>query len=209
MVEVSLPQREIKVGAVDFADLNVNRALDLVVSASADTVALFDALLGASAEAMLHFDAELQDRTDIQVSQNVGWLDFTHMITFANAVRQLCQGHPALWPPALLQMACCLGRNARFVDHGQDMADWRVSDRNRFFADSRDALFDHGRFDYISSCHRLKVLTAAADEIANRPDAPWADTLLAAVNRYLNSDLKRKHVTRTAHQALSFVAAEG
>jgi len=197
------------VAAADFAGLNVNRALDRVVSSGTDTGALYEALLEASAAAMLHFDMARQERTDIPVSQNVGWLDFTHMITFANAARQHCERNPSLWPAALLQMACFLGRVVGDVDHDRDMSAWKVEDPVHFFAEAREALFDHGQFDYITSCHRLKVLMATADEIANRPDAPWTGPLLAAVNRYLNSDLKRKHVARTAHQALSFVAAEG
>ena len=77
---------------------------------------------------MLHFDLARQDRTEIPVSQNVGWLDFTHALTFANAARHLCGRNPALWPAALLQMACFLGRNARFVDFDQDVAAWAVDD---------------------------------------------------------------------------------
>ena len=32
--------------------------------------------------------------------------------------------------------------------------------------------------------------------------------VLASLNRFLNAPLKRKHVRRTAHQALDFVALE-
>jgi len=197
------------VTAEDLRGASVNAALDLCVAASGDVPALFDALLGALAEAMLHFDLDLQNRTEIPVSQNVGWLDFTHSLTFANAARHLCAGQPDLWPAALLQMACFLGRNVRYVGFEQDMSRWAVPDAERFFQTAAAGLFDHGQFDYITSTHRLKVLMAVRDEVRNRPDAPWVPALLAATNRYLGSPLKRKHVARTARQAMAFVAAEG
>lgn len=195
--------------AADFRGLSVNAALDLCVEASGDPAQLYDALLQALAEAMLHFDLDLQERTEIPVSQNVGWLDFTHTLTFANAARHLCAADPALWPAALLQMACFLGRNVRYVDYDQDMSAWAVDDRAAFFETAAAGLFDHAQFDYITSTHRLKVLMAVGDEVENRPDAAWTGPLLAAANRYLGAPLKRKHVARTARQAMAFVAAEG
>jgi len=197
------------VTAGDFRGLSVNAALDLCVAASGDISALFDALLEALAEAMLHFDLDLQDRTEIPVSQNVGWLDFTHTLTFANAARHLCAERAELWPAALLQMACFQGRNGRYVDYDQDVSQWAVGDAEAFFETAAAGLFDHGQFDYISSTHRLKVLMAVRDDVRNRPDAPWVPSVLAATNRYLGSPLKRKHVARTTRQALAFVAAEG
>jgi hypothetical protein len=70
------------------------------------------------------------------------------------------------------------------------------------------ALYDHGIPEPIIVCHRLKVLFALENELGNRPDAPWADDALAAVNRYLHTPIKRHHGLRTAAQALDFVAKE-
>ena len=55
----------------------------------------------------------------------------------------------------------------------------------------------------------MKVLVATREEIETRPAAPWVPDLLAAVNRFLHSPLKRKHATRVARQSLGFVALEG
>ena len=139
----------------------------------------------------------------------MNWLDFTHAITFGNAVRRLSRRYPELWPQGLLQMACFVGRNAGYLDLSIREEDWRPADPDAFLASARDRLFDHGEFEYIVSCHHVKVLMAARDEIAAAPEAPWVPTLLAAINRFANSPLKRKHATRVARQALSFVAAEG
>ena len=79
---------------------------------------LFHALLGANARNLLTFDAEHQDRVRIPIDDNVGWLSFTHGITFANAVRAQCARFPELWPPALAQMACFSGRNAPYTVGG-------------------------------------------------------------------------------------------
>ena len=195
--------------AEDFRQLGVRQALRRTLESSGDIPGLYDALLDASAWQMLHFDLPRQGRTDIPVSQNVGWLDFTHMLTFGNAARTLCQRHPKLWPQALLQMACFLGRNAGHVDADLPVGEWRVPDAERFFRKTFEAVLDHSQFEYIVSSHLIKVATAVRDEVAAAPQAPWAPTILAATNRFLHSPLKRKHTLRTARQALSFVAAEG
>jgi len=195
--------------AEDFTRLPVAKALARAAESSADPEALYHALLGASAWQFLHFDLAVQDRSDGPVSKNVGWLDFTHEITFANAVRELCTTYPELWPRGLLQMACFLGRNAGFTDPEQDTGQWRVEDGGRFFEGAFARLLDHGEFEYIVSCHHVKLLSAARAEVAAAPDAPWVPTLLAALNRFLNAPLKRKHALRTARQAIAFVALEG
>ncbi len=200
---------ERQLGPDDLVRLSVPRALALCLEASADTQALFHALLGAAARQFLQFDLSLQQRTDNPVSQNVGWLDFTHAITFANAVRVLCGRYPKLWPRGLLQMACFVGRNAAFVDRDLDVDSWRVPDARGFFADAFLGLLDHGQAEYIVSAHLVKLLSAVHAEVEAAPGAPWGPDLLAATNRFLHSPLKRKHTARTARQALGFVAAEG
>ncbi len=84
-----------------------------------------------------------------------------------------------------------------------------MDDADSFFETESRSLFDHGQFEYIFACHRLKTLEAARQEVDMRPDAPWVSMLLAGVNRYLHSPLKSKHTLRTARQSLAFVAAEG
>ena len=197
------------VGAEELIRLSVPRALARSVESSAHPQALFHALLGASAWQFLHFDLPMQERVDNSVSQNVGWLDFTHAITFANAVRVLCDRHPHLWSCGLLQMACFVGRNTGFVDRKLDTDMWRVPDAEAFFAEAFASLLDHGQAEYIVSAHLVKLLSAAHAEVAAAPAAPWGPDLLAATNRFLHSPLKRKHATRTARQALDFVALEG
>ncbi len=203
------PDGSARATAADFRDLSVNRALDLAASAGGDVQALYHALFGAAAWNLLHYDLSMQDRTTNPVSRNIGWLDFTHALTFSNAVRTACTRQPALWPQGLLQMACFVGRNAGFLDAGVDEAEWAVEDPEAFLASVLDSLFDHGRFEHIVACHYLKTTVAAWDEMAAAPDAPWTGTLAAALNRLVKSPLKRRHPTRVAQQALSFVRAEG
>ncbi|MGF1608487.1 MAG: Rieske (2Fe-2S) protein [Kiloniellales bacterium] len=198
-----------RVGADDFLGLDVKRALALTLEASGDVAALYDALLGIGARYLLHYDLAHQERTDGPVSHNVGWLDFTHHVTFANAARALCSKYPELWPQALLQLACFAGRNAAFVDRELDGSEWQVKDPRAFIDGAIARLFDHGQPEYIVSAHLVKLLVAAREEALAAPDAPWVSDLLAGVNRFLHSPLKRKHATRVARQAMSFVALEG
>ncbi len=196
------------VTAADFAGLNVNRALKRVLESSADIGRLFDALLGRLAGDMLRMDLDVPARTDRSVSHNVGWLDFTHGLTFTNAVRVQCSKYPDLWPQGLLQMACFAGRNTSYVERDLDVSVWQVAKPKAFLKARMEALFDHAEPEYIVSAHLVKVLSAVSEEIAHAPKAPWAGELAAAVNRFLESPLKRKHALRTARQSLAFVARE-
>lgn len=197
------------VAAEDLRRLSVPKVMERVLRSSADIKGLYDALLGAAVADFLQFDLAVQDATDKSVSHNVGWLDFTHAVTFSNAVRVLCSRHPRLWPQAVLQIGCFLGRNTAYVDRGYDAGRWRVKDSEAFFDSTMKGLFDHAQTEYIVSVHLVKLLSAAREEIAADPAAPWVPDLLAAVNRFLNEPLKRKHSKRTARQAISFVAGEG
>src|SRR5262249_16880027 len=58
---------------------------------------LYDALLEALARNLLHFDTRYGAAFDRPVHQNVGWLDFTHGVTFANAARVVCARYPQYW----------------------------------------------------------------------------------------------------------------
>ena len=196
--------------ATDFIGLSVDGALRRTLASSGRPMReLYDALLGAAMFNLLHFDTVFERATDNAIADNVGWLDFTHALTFANACRHICGERPDLWPRAALQLALFIGRNRKYVCCSADMAQWNVADREAFFADATNALYDHGIPEPIIACHRLKVLVALEDELRAAPDAAWAETACAAVNRYLDTPMKRHHGLRTATQALDFVAQEG
>lgn len=194
--------------ADDLVGLSVNAVLDRVAAMAGDNQTKYRLLLEACALAMLRFDTGVDAQTTKPVSHNVRWLDLTHALTFGNAVRRLCDEQPELWPQALLQLACFLGRNAPFLMREADWS-WEVRDGAAFLAREREALYDHGIREPIFACHRVKVLAAVAEEVAWAGEGALANALLAATNRYLNSPIKGHHSLRTARQALSFVEAEG
>ncbi len=194
------------VSAKDFRGLSTRQALKRALTSSGRIEELFDALLGAAAWNMLHFDTANDGAVKVAIGQGIGWLDFTHGITFANAVHRLCARQPALWPQGLLQLACFVGRNKAYVDAGLKTSKWRVTDPKTFFAAEYDALFDHGVWRSILAAHRLKTLAAADDLLRANGQAPYRDVLLASVNRFLHADMKGKHVLRTMNQALDFIS---
>ena len=199
-----------RVNADDFIGQSVDGALKRALGSSARSAReMFDALLGAVAFNLLHFDLAVQEATDNAVADNVGWLDFTHALTFANACRHLCAEAPELWPRALLQMALFVGRNRKYVRDVGDGARWALRDRDAFLNAEIAGLYDHGIPEPIVACHRVKVLLALEDELAAAPEAPWAEAMCAGVNRYLHIPMKRHHGLRTAAQALDFIAKEG
>jgi hypothetical protein len=199
-------------GAQDFIALATPAALTRARDFAADPEALHRALLGAAAWQMLHFDRAVEARNDGPVQDNVGWLDFTHAITFSSAVRGLCTRHPRLWPQGLLQIACFLGRNAPYVDRGLDVEPWRIGEAEGFFEAAAETLLDHGQSEYILSGHLLKTFMAVREEasVLSRaaPGAPAAADLLAGLNRLMNTPIKRKFTLRAAHQSLEFIARE-
>ncbi len=195
--------------AAAFRGLNAKRALTLLAGhGGADPRALYRTLLAANAQNMLAFDLAVSERTDRPPGDNVGWLDFTHALTFANAVRLMCSRFPELWPAGLLQLACFSGRNAPYTDASLDGSMWRVEDTEPFFEAAVAALFDHGRAEYIVSVHVVKTLLAAREEVQNGDADEASVAIVAALNRFLNSPLKRKHTRRTARQAMAFVALD-
>lgn len=168
---------------------------------------LYDALLAALARNLLCYDMSFQDAFDRSVPDSIGWLSFTHGITFANAVRILCTRYPQFWPQGLLQMACMLGRNRRFLDTAADRTDWNVTDRDAFFTSIRERNLDHGLRDPIFSAHLIKTTKAVQEELESA--SPSCQTyLLAGLNRFLHSPLKQKHVRRLARQANDLVSRD-
>lgn len=169
----------------------------------------YDALMEAAAWQLLHVDLSYAENLSGPVQDNVGWLDVTHTVTFANAVRTACQTIPHLWKPGLLQIGCFLGRNGKFMDHSINESDWSVSDPHTFASETRQNSLHHGEAEYIVAAHIVKLSTAIQDEIEASPNAVWVGTLIAALNRFLNSPLRRKNPIKTANQALDMVKREG
>ena len=113
----------------DFVGLSIDAILErMLVSSARDPREVYDALLGAAAWNLLHFDLAVERATENAIADNVSWLDFTHALTFANACRTLCEERADLWPKALLQLALFVGRNKKYVTEQIDVAAWRVDD---------------------------------------------------------------------------------
>src|SRR5439155_23173014 len=123
--------------ASDFIGLSIDGALRRTLASSGRPMReLYDALIGAAAFNLLHFDTAFERATNNAIADNVGWLDFTHALTFANACRHICDERPDLWPRAALQLALFVGRNRKYVRVDQDVARWRVADGRTFLADA-------------------------------------------------------------------------
>jgi hypothetical protein len=125
----------------------------------------------------------------------------------SNAARRLCSRYPEFWKPALAQMACFLGRNRDFIDRQINPREWAIANTAEFFQRVHQQLLDHGYSDPIFSVHLLKTSLAVADELETASETCRA-ALLSALNRFMGSPLKTKHVRRTARQSISLVARD-
>lgn len=188
---------------------SVNQCLAWTVDAATVHTrrAVYEALLRASALTLLGFDTERAVRVDAKPGDTASWLGLTHMITFANAVRNLSETTPALWPAGLLQMACFLGRNAKHSKPALGETKWAVDNVETFFARSISQVADHGNPEPIRAAHLLKTMCAVREEIACCEPQTKID-LLAALNRYLNTPLKDKHVRRSVRQGITLVSRD-
>lgn len=169
--------------------------------------AVFDALLQVNARNQVGFDTSYQESFDRPVNDSVGWLSFTHALTFSQAVAVQCGKFPDQWFRGLLQMACFVGRNQRFLDSQIELAEWQVTDATAYLEQVCERVLDHGMRDPIISAHLLKTAMAVERLISDcQPDtAVW---LLAALRRFLESPLKQKHIRRLARQAIDLVGRD-
>ena len=196
--------------AQDYTTLSVTKVLRKIAESAQHGSNLYPVLLEAAALQFLRYRTEMDHRVDNSVSDNVGWLDFTHAITFANAGRWAAEQDPDLWPAVLLQIGCFLGRNSGFLNQDVVTEDWEIEgDHDQYLNTVLHSLLDHEFPEYIVSCHYVKLTTAIQDEIRDNPEAGFGPVLTAGLNRMLAHPIKRKQILRTATQSLDFVAREG
>lgn len=191
---------------------STNEALSWVVERLRESTpeVIYSALVEASALNLLRFDERHDRASSHSVSRNVSWLFFTHAITFANSGRALARKYPELWPRVLLQIACFVGRNKRFVQPEADISPWMVNanEAEGFLRTARELVLDHGRRAPIFSAHLVKTLMATEEELPHVSPS-CRDALLGAFNRFLHAPVKEKHPLRTARQALALAEAGG
>ncbi len=74
------------IAAGDLVNLSIDGVLERLLAAAGQAPGvLFDALMGAAAWNMLHFDLSVDRAADNAIADNASWLDFTHALTFASA----------------------------------------------------------------------------------------------------------------------------
>ncbi len=200
--------------AAQFEGLKIRETLAATLDAASrhEPLAVWHALMHASAHHLLRFDETVALRTDNAVADDVNWLDFSHALTFGHAVRQICTRWPVSWPQGLLQMALFVGRNTPYLAQGVDSASaqaaWQAGNAEDFDTWAQGRILDHGIGLPIFPVHRLKTWLAVRDTIALGVPQASADALRAALRRFLSAQFKQRHALRAAHQALHFVERE-
>jgi nitrite reductase/ring-hydroxylating ferredoxin subunit len=200
-------------GADAFEGQSARQVLDVTLAAAGNApLDIYFPLMEVSARHLLRFDERHALRTDNSVADNVGWLDFSHALTFGHSLRQQCARQPHLWPQGLLQLALFVGRNSVYLDPNVPaqtaIREWAVTDEAAFHERAIAAIVDHGTGLPIFHAHWLKTWSAVRDEVAAGLPAGARVAMLAAVNRLLAVRFKQRHTLRTAHQALGFVGKE-
>ncbi len=184
-------------------------ALSAQHAAQCVPLALHQALMCVGAMHLMHFDAAWQDRSDGPVRDNIGWLDFSHALTFAHAARVQCVKHPQLWPAALAQMTLFAARNAKYLRAQDQAGPTGMHDAATFDAQCIVRLLDHGTAPHIYPAHLLKTWLAVRDEIRLGVAPATTSWLRAAVVQLFAACLKQRHILRNAQQALDIVQRGG
>lgn len=173
-----------------------------------DPLSLFEHLLYKNAENFLTYNMDYQFNTDNSVNDNIGWLDFTHAITMANAINYFCRKYPQFWNQALLQLLCFYGRNKKYTSDKISLDEWRVQNIEMFKKQTFDNFYDHGLPLPIYSAHIVKTSIAVFEEVEKSQNEELNTYLLASLNRFLRSPIKAKHVLRTVSQGYQLVARD-
>ncbi len=192
------------------AESSVNKALDWVVeglAAGREPRDLWASLVEAAGIQLARFDLRFQERWDSPVGEDAGWLDLTHALTFADAVRVLADRHPGLWPEGLLQLACFVGRNRGIQDLALDPVGFVPADPGAFDRELAARVLDHGSAVPIFTAHLLKTATAVRSLVADL-DPEAADAVRAGLARFVAGPLKARHARRMVHQALALVTRD-
>lgn len=196
----------------EFSPLNENSAKQsynwLLSLDTPDPERLFEYLLQKNAENFLKYNMDYQFETDNSVNDNIGWLDFTHAITMANAINYFCHKYPRFWKQGLLQLVCFYGRNKKYTSDKVQIDDWRVENVEVFEQQTRDNFYDHGLPLPIFSAHIVKTSLAVFEELNKSDNKNLNEYLLASLNRFLRSPIKAKHVLRTVSQGFQLVARD-
>ena len=169
---------------------------------------VYELLLTANAKNLLYFDLSYQDSTESKVSENIGWLDFTHAITFSNAVNQLCNKYPQFWRSGLIQMSCFNGRNVSYLDLNIKTDIYEFSDYINFKNQVMEKILDHGIPTPIFPAHILKTAIAIFNEYEKTANLELKKYLGISLNRFLQSPIKQKHAKRTIKQSLKLVSRD-
>ena len=125
--------------------------------------AIFAVLVESAAWILLHVDERRLVNVEAKLADNIGWLDFTHMLTFAEAaVTAIAAAFQRFGPPC-----CCSLPASSAAMPATSMPAWTRAatlspDIAAFIAERRNALFDHGRDRFIISVHLIKTLLAGA-----------------------------------------------
>ena len=187
----------------------VNGALEWTIKKAKihNSESLFRALLLLNAKNMTTYNTDYQEAYDKSIAHNVGWLDFTHGLTFSNAVHIMCKRYPSLWPMGILQMACFYGRNIYYTDSTIDENLFQVEDHNKFKTHTLNKILDHGTRSPIYSAHYLKTSFAIFEE-GDKLNQTEREILYRPLKRFLEFPLKTKHIRRVARQTIQLISKD-
>lgn len=186
-------------------DGDLHEALAAVAEALDRDVAGDRVALGLSvcaAERLMRFDLSIETSEDI----SEGWLDVTHTLTHADAVRESLLRRPGA------ETLRGLFHSARFVNHltpldgperAPDGDPPPIDDMVRSIASDTLALpifVDH-HIKMVLAARRLCRALAADDELA-----PYADLPRIATGRFLAGPHRQRRITRRARNSRAFVS---
>ncbi len=189
---------------------NINKSMQTVLDLleTKNIKEVYEIILDSNSKNLLYFDINYQNAYNNKVTENIGWLDFTHALTFSNAVNELCSKYTEFWKDGLLQMACFSGRNIDYLDLDIKTNIYEIDDFELFRSNVIEKLNDHGIPTPIYPAHLLKTSLAVFAEYNKTEDLELKKHLLSSLNRFLSSPIKQKYIKRTIKQSIELVSRD-
>ncbi len=163
---------------------------------------ILESLVYSGALCLMKFDPSLMDQVEVIPAQQESWLSFTHILTFASALKDLGPLCPESFASGLRQMASFVGRGHKALTQTPDLLNAHCPTETELL----EMVSDIDTMHPVLAAHRVKTLYAVKHLALVYPNLKTI--LFQALYRYLNYPMRTKFPRRLAWQSLQLVGRD-
>ncbi|MBW7876541.1 MAG: hypothetical protein H3C47_11195 [Candidatus Cloacimonetes bacterium] len=190
-------------GLEDLSGLGVSDCLKWFETKEGYTAeSILESLVYSGAMCLMKFDPDLMEQVEVIPAQQESWLSFTHILTFASTLLDLCVIAPASWANGLRQMAAFVGRCHKALTQNPDLESLPCPKES----DLLEMVSDINTMHPVLSAHRVKTLYAVKHLSVVYPNLKTI--LFQSLHRYLSHPVRTRFPRRLAWQSLQLVGRD-